>query len=46
MRVSRILLAFLFGLLATVAAAEDYPSRPVTIVVMNKLRWKEDSGGI
>lgn len=33
MRGSRILLAFLFGLLATFAAAEDYPSRPVTIVV-------------
>jgi tripartite-type tricarboxylate transporter receptor subunit TctC len=41
MRVSRILLAFLwttllttFGsALATVAAAEDYPSRPVTLVV-------------
>ena len=33
MRVSRILLAFLFGMLATVAAAQDYPSRPVTIVV-------------
>lgn len=33
MRVSRTLLAFLFGLLATVAAADDYPSRPVTLVV-------------
>jgi tripartite-type tricarboxylate transporter receptor subunit TctC len=34
MRVSRILLAFLFGVLATfAAAAEDYPSRPVTVVV-------------
>jgi len=29
MRVSRILSAFLFGILATVAAAEDDPSRPV-----------------
>lgn len=33
MRGTRILLAFLFGMLATAAAADDYPSRPVTIVV-------------
>ena len=33
MRVSRILFAFLFGVIATFAAAEDYPSRPVHLFV-------------
>ena len=33
MRGTRILLAFLFGMLATAAAADDYPSRPITLIL-------------